>query len=48
MAPMVVNSLKQIGVEDGWEEVGKAVVQSNRMKCFGKPEIIGYLVTFLI
>ena len=48
MTPMVVGSLKQIGGEDGWEEAGKAFVEPNPMKRFGKPEEIGYLVAFLL
>ncbi|WP_067725883.1 glucose 1-dehydrogenase [Oceanobacillus damuensis] len=48
MTPMVENSLKQIGGEEGWEEVGKEFVQPNPMKRFGKPEEVGYLVAFLL
>ncbi|GAE28251.1 3-oxoacyl-[acyl-carrier protein] reductase [Halalkalibacter wakoensis JCM 9140] len=48
MTPMVEGSLKQIGGEDGWEEVGKAFVEPNPMKRFGKPEEIGYLTAFLL
>ncbi|HLS65887.1 MAG TPA: SDR family oxidoreductase [Pseudogracilibacillus sp.] len=48
MTSMVVGSLKQIGGEDGWEEAGKAFVEPNPMKRFGKPEEIGYLVAFLL
>jgi NAD(P)-dependent dehydrogenase (short-subunit alcohol dehydrogenase family) len=48
MTPMVEGSLKQIGGEDGWEEVGKAFVEPNPMKRFGKPEEVGYLTAFLL
>ena len=47
MTPMVEGSLRQMG-GDNWEEAGKAFVQSNPMKRFGKPEEIGYLVAFLL
>lgn len=47
MTPMVEGSLKQID-QDNWEEVGKAFVEPNPMKRFGKPEEVGALVAFLL
>lgn len=47
MTPMVEGSLKQIDPVN-WEEVGKAFVEPNPMKRFGKPEEVGYLVAFLL
>lgn len=47
MTPMVEGSLKQMDPEN-WEEVGKAFVEPNPMKRFGKPEEVGQLVAFLL
>lgn len=47
MTPMVEASLKQMDPEN-WEEVGRAFVEPNPMKRFGKPEEVGYLVSFLL
>ncbi|MDQ0093755.1 MULTISPECIES: SDR family oxidoreductase [Micrococcaceae] len=47
MTPMVEGSLKQIDPEN-WEQVGKAFVEPNPMKRFGKPEEVGQLVAFLL
>ncbi len=47
MTPMVEGSLKQIDPEN-WEEVGKAFVEPNPMKRFGKPEEVAALVAFLL
>lgn len=47
MTPMVEGSLKQIDPQN-WEEVGKAFVEPNPMKRFGKPEEVGALVAFLL
>ncbi|KGM45262.1 SDR family oxidoreductase [Neobacillus niacini] len=47
MTPMVEGSLKQIDPVN-WEEVGKAFVEPNPMKRFGRPEEVGYLVAFLL
>lgn len=47
MTPMVEGSLKQIDPIN-WEEAGKAFVEPNPMKRFGKPEEVGYLVAFLL
>lgn len=47
MTPMVEGSLKQIDPVN-WEEAGKAFVEPNPMKRFGKPEEVGYLVAFLL
>ncbi|RHW32738.1 SDR family oxidoreductase [Lysinibacillus yapensis] len=47
MTPMVEGSLKQMDPVN-WEEVGKAFVEPNPMKRFGKPEEVGYLVAFLL
>ncbi len=48
MTPMVEASLKQIGGEEKWQEVGKEFVQPNPMKRFGRPEEVANLVTFLL
>lgn len=47
MTPMVEGSLKQIDPEN-WQEVGKAFVQPNPMKRFGRPEEVAQLVAFLL
>ncbi|RAX47916.1 oxidoreductase [Arthrobacter sp. AQ5-05] len=47
MTPMVEGSLKQMDPEN-WEQVGKAFVEPNPMKRFGKPEEVGQLVAFLL
>ncbi|MGP4040139.1 glucose 1-dehydrogenase [Gracilibacillus sp. D59] len=47
MTNMVEESLKQMAGDD-WEEAGKEFVSVNPMKRFGKPEEVGYLVTFLL
>lgn len=47
MTPMVEASLKQMDPEN-WEEAGRAFVEPNPMKRFGKPEEVGYLVSFLL
>lgn len=44
---VVEGSLKQLDPEN-WEEVGKAFVEPNPMKRFGKPEEVGQLVAFLL
>lgn len=47
MTPMVEGSLKQMDPEN-WEEVGKAFVEPNPMKRFGRPEEVAQLVAFLL
>ncbi len=47
MTPMVEGSLKQMDPEN-WEAVGRAFVEPNPMKRFGKPEEVAKLVAFLL
>ena len=48
MTAMVEGSLKQLGGEDGWEEVGKQFVSINPMRRFGRPEEVASLVSYLL
>lgn len=48
MTAMVEGSLKQIGGEDGWEEVGRQFVSVNPMRRFGRPAEVASLVSYLL
>lgn len=48
MTDMVKGSLKQIGGEEGWEQVGATFVSVNPMKRFGEPWEVAGLVAFLL
>ncbi len=48
MTDMVRGSLKQMGGEEGWEEVGRQFVSVNPMRRFGRPEEVASLVTYLL
>lgn len=48
MTAMVEGSLKQIGGEEGWEEVGRQFVSVNPMRRFGRPAEVASLVAYLL
>jgi len=48
MTDMVIGSLKQIGGEDGWEDVGRQFVSVNPMRRFGDPAEVASLVSYLL
>lgn len=48
MTAMVEGSLKQIGGDDGWEEVGRQFVSVNPMRRFGEPCEVASLVAYLL
>lgn len=47
MTAMIEGSLRQIG-GDNWEETGRAFVEPNPMKRFGRPEEVAALAAFLL